>query len=718
MARVVLCPKRRFEFGQRLYEIKEKLLDGKILAQDLSYGGTKNFATDEIAQYVYEGLLRFEIKGKNTKDSTRLRYVREPKWADLSQIDERYRDIALERYLIIKPLVFKSRQLKDIKDRIKDILIGNIDLENKELKITYIGEKISVATIYRWIKCYEDSNGDIRSLIPSNDECGAKGFSRLPEEVDKIIAAAIDSHYLRIQRKSIRAVHEEVEFQVIRLNQFRDEKDRLKVPSYGTIRNKINKLDPRLVSNSRLGKRLTDLKYEPVYSGAETGITRPLEVVYIDHTHLDLFVVDEDDRLPIGRPYLTFIIDMATRYPLGFYIGFTPPSYSNVMECMYHSIVPKTYLKEKYPQIEEEWRAYGLFETLYVDNGKEFRSRSLEDACMQLGINLQYARPKMGQDKPYIERFFGTLNTQLLHELPGTSFSNIMSRKDYDPLKNAVISLQAFEEILHHFLICMYSERPRTVLGGVTPAQAWSEGCRDFCPELPYSNEELWPLIGQVEYGQIQKTGIQFKEIHYNSAELAKVRCQLDNVKQKVLYKFHPKDLSNIFVWDSKKQNHIKVYATNQEYTKNLSLWKHNLIRKSLKKKTDEINMIKLMEERKYIEQIVEREWVRTKRTSTRKVLARFKGIEGSIYSVLRTGQIPVCSNETPSQVNSAIQTDNIKVISCETKDVGVKEILSVDLVQKDIKSQNQVKPVKSKVFSAHEDISDNSNNLDLNGWG
>lgn len=114
---------------------------------------------------------------------------------------------------------------------------------------------------------------------------------------------------------------------------------------------------------------------------------------------LDLFLVDEDDRLPIGRPYLTFAIDKKSRYPLGFYIGFTPPSFSNVMECIYHAIIPKTYLKEIYPNLEEEWLAYGVPETLYVDNGKEFRSKSMEDICIQLGINLQFARPRMGEDK-------------------------------------------------------------------------------------------------------------------------------------------------------------------------------------------------------------------------------------------------------------------------------------------------------------------------------
>ncbi len=53
----------------------------------------------------------------------------------------------------------------------------------------------------------------------------------------------------------------------------------------------------------------------------------PLARVEIDHTHLDLFVVDEKDCLPLGRPYLTLAIDVYTRCILGAAIEFFPPSY-------------------------------------------------------------------------------------------------------------------------------------------------------------------------------------------------------------------------------------------------------------------------------------------------------------------------------------------------------------------------------------------------------
>ncbi len=40
------------------------------------------------------------------------------------------------------------------------------------------------------------------------------------------------------------------------------------------------------------------------------SVTRPLERVELDHTPLDLIVVDEEDRLPIGRPTVTLALDV------------------------------------------------------------------------------------------------------------------------------------------------------------------------------------------------------------------------------------------------------------------------------------------------------------------------------------------------------------------------------------------------------------------------
>ena len=55
-------------------------------------------------------------------------------------------------------------------------------------------------------------------------------------------------------------------------------------------------------------------------------MTAPLEQVQIDHTVIDLIVVDDRDRQPIGRPYLTLAIDVFTRCVIGMVVTLEAPS--------------------------------------------------------------------------------------------------------------------------------------------------------------------------------------------------------------------------------------------------------------------------------------------------------------------------------------------------------------------------------------------------------
>ena len=52
----------------------------------------------------------------------------------------------------------------------------------------------------------------------------------------------------------------------------------------------------------------------------------PLSVVQIDHTLVDIILVDPIDRLPIGRPYLTIAIDVYSRCIAGFILSLEAPS--------------------------------------------------------------------------------------------------------------------------------------------------------------------------------------------------------------------------------------------------------------------------------------------------------------------------------------------------------------------------------------------------------
>ena len=126
---------------------------------------------------------------------------------------------------------------------------------------------------------------------------------------------------------------------------------------------------------------------------------------------------------------------------------------------------------------EHEWLAYGLPATLVIDNGREFIGHDLEDACLLLGIVLQYTPVRTPQFKAGVERMFGSLNTMFFHTLPGTTFSNPASAATTPaPGRPACISAK-WTGCCNLFLVDIYAERFHRGLNGI-PARCWEKKTR------------------------------------------------------------------------------------------------------------------------------------------------------------------------------------------------------------------------------------------------
>ncbi len=155
---------------------------------------------------------------------------------------------------------------------------------------------------------------------------------------------------------------------VMKENGLRPDSDQLPMPSRRLITRLIADIPAFDKYSARYGhdaalKRFRSVKGHRVVSA-------PLDRAEIDHTHLDLFVVDDKTSLPLGRPYVTACIDGYTRCILGIYVGFNPPSYQSVAACLKDCFLPKVNLKDEYPEIVNEWAAHGVMRQLVVDGGQ------------------------------------------------------------------------------------------------------------------------------------------------------------------------------------------------------------------------------------------------------------------------------------------------------------------------------------------------------------
>lgn len=109
----------------------------------------------------------------------------------------------------------------------------------------------------------------------------------------------------------------------------------LKPPHRRTVEARLNDVGLRERARRR-GKHKIE-KAATSVPGTLT-ISRPLEIAQIDHTKTDIFVVYEETRETIGRPWLTLAMDVFTRMITGFYLSMAPPSRLSTSLCLLHSV--------------------------------------------------------------------------------------------------------------------------------------------------------------------------------------------------------------------------------------------------------------------------------------------------------------------------------------------------------------------------------------------
>jgi putative transposase len=371
---------------------------------------------------------------------------------------------------------------------------------------------------------------------------------------------------------------------------------------------------------ARYGKRRAEMEFRVSGAGPETS--RALKRVSMDHTPSDIIVVDDRTMLPLGRPTITSALDEHTRCPMGFYTGFEPPSCLSVMRCLKHAILPKTYVLREFPSIKNSWECYGVPELVIVDNPPEFHSSHFERACLQIGTDIQYAKVLVPWYKGKLERFQGTMNHDLAHGNPGTTFSNILEREEYDPTKHAVVLMSTFREMLHKWIIDVYLQTPHRGIQD-TPAHRWTTELSTLPPLLPPSASELDVVLGMTAQRVVFHYGIELEGLKYNNEELGALRRRM-KIGTKVELTFDPGDLGHINVLDPQNGAYVRVPVLNQAYAKGLSLWQHRVIRRYAQRQLNaRTDILALAQAKAEIRALVERDFNR-KSTHGRKRHARF----------------------------------------------------------------------------------------------
>ena len=293
-----------------------------------------------------------------------------------------------------------------------------------------------------------------------------------------------------------------------------------KEPSYATVRSIVQALDPGMVTLALEGPASYRDRHELVYLHRAE---RPNALWQADHTELDILIKDPSGRP--SRPWLTTIMDDYSRAICGYMVFGGAPSAMNTALALRQAIWPKH---------DPSWSMCGLPDALYVDHGSDFTSHHLEYTAIALKVRIIHSTVGRPQGRGKIERFFHTVNTEVLATLPGHLTPG-------SPQAAPTLELTGLDRAIGEF-VGQYNERTHAAIG-TSPKAAWIG--KGWIPRMPESLEELDGLLLRVsKHRTVQRDGIHFQGQRYLSPTLASF------VGRTITIRYDPRDLSEIRVYD------------------------------------------------------------------------------------------------------------------------------------------------------------------------
>lgn len=302
-----------------------------------------------------------------------------------------------------------------------------------------------------------------------------------------------------------------------------EELDRIQVPSLRTFQRRCKDVDKYVRDYYRKGPQYA-AKMHRTYE-VQPLPARPYQDVEVDHCVLDILLVDDDSDIVLGRPDLIIFRCRKTGMIVGASCGYEAPSFASFVAGLRHAMYPKD--MSSFPAVRMPWPCFGRIENLWVDNALHFIGKDIEAAARELKMNKPRFKPKCPWLKGALERFFGYLNTGLVHLLPGTTLSNMVKRREPDPetLDRAKIRQSEFLALLMFFICDVHNVHRSKGLGllrgiGDIPLRVWNEEAARH-PSGPLPPADLFvALCGEWEDRTIQNDGIVWDHVKYECPEL------------------------------------------------------------------------------------------------------------------------------------------------------------------------------------------------------
>lgn len=551
--------------GARTFELVRQLDDENYHVEDCQTRRPSTLTKSQILKGIWDK--KYQVVSAEGVEITSPKGRAVP--VDLSSLDEEDTQI-IDRKLAYINALQKAHVTLGQRERIKN-LIPKVSLSISD------SHPPKPSTVMSWARRYE-KEGRHPIALKSGNSCRMSEV-RLHPVVEEVLRAGIQNVYLKKSKPSqlhtLDIVRRDIAKKVA-LGEL-DQKDAS--VSRSTLSRRISEIDAYHRIAARDGRSRARLLSRTSMDGTQAKY--PLQHVEIDHTILNWVVICDRTGLPMGRPVLTVAIDAFSGYVLGFYVSFYGAGLSSVSGVVRNMLQPKADLVQGI-KLEHRWLSDGIPDELILDNGLEFHAAAFKRMAWELSSDITYCRVRTPWLKPHVERFFATLNFLTLSK--GRVFKKDANIERLDPQKDAAISFSDLVKGLTMFVVDVhpFQVNQRKL---ARPYDLMLEGL-ELCPPVTYPGDMdalrlTSALSANLTLGQ---GGVELRGLPFGGPELLPLRKRLAGAA-KVLVKWDPDDLSEIWIQDPFEKTWIQSPCRWQDYANGLSWNQHLLIRKFAREK-------------------------------------------------------------------------------------------------------------------------------------
>lgn len=497
-------------------------------------------------------------------------------------------------YIYVQNLVpkpnSKDKIIRDTNYQIIRPLVEDPQFYVREIRVKHVIEiiktgKVSKPYLYKLIRRYWQRGQVPNALLPDYKNSGAKGQKRSakskklgrPRVIMDGVGALVDESVERLFRIIIEKYILEKNFSVAKAHRkFKGLYDNLfpGIPeSEKPTKRQLSYFYDREYSHiEKLKASLPDIIYKkdvrPLHSTATMQAVGPGSRYEIDATIADVILVSDHDRnQPVGRPTVYIVIDVFSRFIVGWYIGFENPSYVAAIQALYLALIDKSYIFKDL-EIETDsftWPNPGLPEAILADRG-ELLGHQIEGLECSFKVRIENTPPYRGDAKGIVEQRFRTLQAEYKGFTPGEVIGpTVKKRGGKNYWLDGVLTISEFTEIIVSSIVMRNFIDPMTKY----------DRAQDMPSDLPSIPVHLWNWGIQNRTGRLRKAekekvriallprknattseqGICLFGIYYSATEIIELgwmhRTDRSTRPEKVKVAYDPNDADEIYLFHS-----------------------------------------------------------------------------------------------------------------------------------------------------------------------